>query len=410
MRSIVKSLVLVGAIGLLASTAFSAVSAPPPTDIIRLSSLTPYNRAQQTKYATMVFPRRAVYYLMPTLSMAEAEQLAQWDLAVLAMDVQYTSPEAVRYLKQLNPNIRLLTYFAVNEASPDSLNNPTGSLHDLNGGLTGDDWLYTPQGTPVVFWPGTQTYNLLNQDTRHKLVQFLQSAPDQTMWDGIFLDNVWRDVSKSSWVQAGVDADRDGQADAPRVFNKQWVTSTQDFVHELRNAVGPNLTLTANMSGDNFLTDVLNGRMYEGFPNTLPSFASFSLNYVTQESRWEPITTNIIHTEGNPDDINALRRGLTFALMADGFSAFDHGPNASTVPGDTGFHDQLIWNADLYQPIGRAITKGYLLSSGLMVREFTDAIVIYNPTLSARVLRIILRNGSTVSASVNAEDGAIVRK
>ena len=51
------------------------------------------------------FPRLANVFLTPQLSTAEATQLAKWDIVVTGMEVQYNSPQSLRLMREINPNI-----------------------------------------------------------------------------------------------------------------------------------------------------------------------------------------------------------------------------------------------------------------------------------------------------------------
>ncbi|MDI3496579.1 MAG: hypothetical protein PWQ35_600, partial [Patescibacteria group bacterium] len=56
------------------------------------------------------YPRLANYYLKWDLNTKEAQELAKWDLLILDMEVQENSPEALKEIRRLNPDIIILAY------------------------------------------------------------------------------------------------------------------------------------------------------------------------------------------------------------------------------------------------------------------------------------------------------------
>ena len=114
---------------------------------------------RDTFHATTIFPRHALYYLAPRLSNDDATAIAKWDYAVLALENQYTSPDQLRLIKQINPSIRLAFYFPINEANVNSMSDATGGLHELAPMLDREkDFLHKPDGTDVSFWPDAPSY------------------------------------------------------------------------------------------------------------------------------------------------------------------------------------------------------------------------------------------------------------
>lgn len=381
----------------------------PPVYRLHVSRLKQYP-ARDTLHATTVYPRRALYYLVPTLTEDDAQQIARWDYAILALENQYTSRPQLETIKRLNPNIRLAFYFPINEANVVALESPTGSLHALAPRLDRDqDFLKKPDGSDVSFWPDAITYHLLRPNVRTAMIQFLTSEPDYSIWNDIFLDNVWSRVTYTPWVQAGVDANRNGIADTPRIFNRKWIGASISFMRGLRKALPAERRIVANMSEKNFSPTPLNGRMFEGFPNTLSSEKSILQNYIANMP-WRKPLTMIIHAEGNQEEWEKWNRAVTFTLLGDGYVAYDHGPVPNQGPVDTGRHDVLWWNDELYQSIGRAKSpRTYSALAKVYIREFEQAILVYNPTSVDRTFVVNQRDGREVRVTVPANNGRLVR-
>lgn len=365
--------------------------------------------SRDTFHATTQFPRRALYYLASSLSDADAAMIARWDYAVLALENQYTSPSQLRQIKTLNPNIRLAFYFPINEANLAALEPPTGALHELAPDLDRNlDFLKKPDGSDVSFWPDAVTYDLTKKNVRAVMIRFLKTVPDQTIWNDAFLDNVWSRVADTPWVQGGVDQNRNGVADDPAKFNRLWIQSSIYFMRDLRRVLPTSMSIVANMSEKNFAYGFLNGRMFEGFPNTLPTEKLIRQNYVS--TAWRRPRTVIVHGEGNIDQVDRWTRVTTFTLMADGFVAYDHGPVPNDGPNDTGRHDVRWWNDELYRSIGQALGPSrFYVQSKTYIREFSGAVVIHNPDPVAKTIEVIKRDKTRVRVTVPPQNGLIVR-
>jgi len=381
----------------------------PPVYRLYVSRLKQYS-PRDTFHATTMYPRRALYYLYPYLTDDAAVRIARWDYAVLALENQYTSRPQLETIKRLNPNIRLAFYFPMNEANVEALENPNGSLHALAPLLDRDqDFLKKPDGSDVSFLPDAITYHLLRPNVWAAMVQFLTTEPDYSLWNDIFLDNVWSKVTYTPWVQSGVDSNRNGIADTPRIFNQKWINASIAFMRSLRKALPTDRRIVANMSEKNFSPTPLNGRMFEGFPNTLPSERFILQNYVANIP-WRKPLTMIIHAEGNEDEWEKWNRAVTFTLLGDGYVAYDHGPVPNQGPVDTGRHDVLWWNEELYQSIGAAKSpRLYSSRMKMYVREFEQAVLLYNPTTVARTVIVQKRDASEVRVIVPPLNGRLVR-
>jgi len=70
-----------------------------------------------------------------------------------------------------------------------------------------------------------------------------------------------------SWVSDGqIDADNDGAKDDPEKLDLAWSAGIGQFLSIIRQAKGENFILVGNKGSLEFM-DVLNGKMFEKFPN-----------------------------------------------------------------------------------------------------------------------------------------------
>src|SRR4030042_3053566 len=61
------------------------------------------------------YPKLANYFLKSPINSNEVEQLAQWDVVILGMQVQDTNPEIFARLRELNPEIKIIAYLSAME-------------------------------------------------------------------------------------------------------------------------------------------------------------------------------------------------------------------------------------------------------------------------------------------------------
>lgn len=342
------------------------------------------------------YPKIANLFWRTPITTEEAKILAKWDILVLDMNAQTNSAAAIRYLKQLNPNIIILAYTSANEVMQDQLKikEPSGSglWHDLANEVKNDWYLKTTTGKHVVFWPGNVMMNLFTTDNQNKtygdfLVDFYhKNIIGSGLWDGLFFDNVWHSLS---WVENNIDIDNDGQADSNYKIDQYWRQSQQNFLTKLRDKIGNQYLIIIN--GDGLYHQLANGRMFEGFPEIWEGGWLGSIN------KYQQINTegfhpriNIINSDsnntGNWKSYQAMRFGLMSTLMFDGYYSFDYGPD---------LREHLWWYDEYEVNLGAAKSQpkdlldpnNQSMKNSVWQRDFVNGIVILNSTNEPRTIR-----------------------
>ncbi len=349
------------------------------------------------------YPRLANYFLTDRLNDSERDQLSRWPLIITGWEVQYNSQKQLQALRQGTPGI-ILPYLASNEFPIKNAAVPP--FDRLWSSLDESDWLYTPAGDYVQFWEGCRTFNLTQRTTAEKLAAFVLENLDPDLWDGIFWDNIWHDVE---WYNNGdVDADLDGQPDHMVKFSHDWTRNELYLLGSSRLALGRDKAIIANVGGQNLGQWIVNGRMFEDFPNCLGNPSTANLNKLLRmyleycEDVVSPQLV-IVHSSGQMSDSTAVRFGLTFTLMGDGYFAYDEGPSN---------HHCLWWYESYYSPLGQPLGPAFQ-ENGVWIREFGNpdqpTLVFWNPNYEARWFDLFLPDGTTSETFVPMRDGVIYR-
>jgi hypothetical protein len=156
------------------------------------------------------YPRLANYYLRWDIPNTEVNNLAKWDVIVLDMEVQHNSLANLKKLRQLNPNIIILAYITSEEIYNSPQDSTTGKLrNELLNQINSSWWLKDKSGNFTSFWPATRMLNLTDgaglsasgERWNDFLPEFVNNRLMSTgLWDGVFYDNVWPDIS---WFNSG---------------------------------------------------------------------------------------------------------------------------------------------------------------------------------------------------------------
>lgn len=326
------------------------------------------------------YPRVANYYLLNQMPVASADTLAKYDVIVVAAENQLTSPKTLKRIHKLNRKALVVAYYASNEITYDGLTKPTMAFwKQLAESLGENDWLHNTDGSYNVFWPGCRTYNLTQKATADKLVRFIVRSLDRKLCDGVFIDNIWYDVANV--FKGQVDADRNGVADDRAELSRQWVANERYLLAELRRQLGPKIFILANEGGANQMVATLNGRMFEGWPQTLPTVDLSLVAYRQFNDSAATPSAIIVHSGGKQSDERAVRFGLGFTLLGDGFFAYDVGPS---------FHACLWWYPEFDVPLGAPLGPAKDVPElGIWMREFTGGVVLWNPTYDAKTITLL---------------------
>ncbi len=220
----------------------------------------------------------AVYWTSPVMPEADMVNIAKHDLAIVDLENLFNNPDQLKQLKRLNPQIKIICYVNFFEiwSAPIPANRPFGARLTQTIEEKFPGWLLKgPDGKQVVFWQGMK---ILNQSdvcptiqgyTYIKYIQeiILENILANPIWDGLFLDNLYDEVS---WL-GPIDLDLDGEIDGLGAIDYAWYRGVDAFLAGIRQAKGQNFLILGNHLSL-FYQDRVNGRMLEEFPTKAHNF------------------------------------------------------------------------------------------------------------------------------------------
>ncbi len=337
------------------------------------------------------YPRLANYFLKWEITDQEAKELAQWDLLVLDMEVAENSRPQLLKIRQLNPQVIILAYLTAQEILDDVNDYNSAYLRQSLASQIIDGWyLKDKNGHKVSNWLYTSLLNLTDdasldyrgQRFNDYLPEFIaEKIKGSGLWDGVFLDNIWGDIS---WVNNGnLDLNNDGRAESAAEIDRLWSAGVRKMLSKTRSLVGNDFLIVGNGRVYNGYQDLMNGMMLENFPSRWENGGTWTSSMTTylnlpNLNRYPP--TSIINAlDKNQADYQHLRFGLTSALLGDGFFSFDY---------DITNHGQLWWYDEYSVNLGLAASRAYNLlannsqtiSDGLWRRDFKNGLVLVNTT------------------------------
>lgn len=329
-------------------------------------------------------PKIANYFLKYSISEKEAEELAKWDFLILDMENQVTSPSQLLRIRELNPKIKIVAYVTSEEILEYVSSDYAPMRAELRKGIKSHYWLKDPQGNNLTFWPGTLMLNGSNcsaDSWNSYLTSFInQKIKASGYWDGVFLDNLWPDIS---WFNGGnIDINLDGKKDSAAVLNSLWLAGSKNLLSQIRAKAGNDFLIVANGQANNNFESNLNGRLLENFPTLFSnntwtkSMQSYTISINSQKS---PKLTTLNSFSKNSADYQKVRFGLASSLMSDGYYSFDFDV---TDHGQTWWYDE--YDVDLGAPEGVAYNLLNKSSkdwqAGLWRRDFENGIAVVNST------------------------------
>lgn len=372
-------------------------------------------------------PKLLNLYLGWQINEADRQKLADWDLVVLDMDMQWQAPQQMRLLRLLNPKIKLLAYVSAGElASSRGQGDPTSPSYHLWQRADEKFFMHNSGGSRLSWWPGAYLMNATDAGPRvagqrwaDALPEFISSELMSTgLWDGVFLDAAFSDITY--FFGRDIDIDGNGKADSSASINAAWKSGMSRLIGNVRKVVGKNGLIMINSS--TAYSSQVNGVLFENFPrfgwaapfkdlqsamaaNVLPSITAINTN-----------TNN----EERPADYRLMRYGLGSALVADAYYSFD--------AGDRG-HERTWWydeyDAGLGVPRGsamRMVATGNDGVSGVWMRSFDGGLALVNSDTQPHKVDLPgvfeklrgtqdrgVNSGDLVrSVSVPAEDGLVL--
>lgn len=336
------------------------------------------------------YPRLANYFLKWRISDAEARELAKWDVLVLDMELARSSRPQLELIKRLHPGIIMLAYITSQEILDDIDDYNDAPMRQALASQIAAGWyLRDAAGRRVVNWPGTSMLNLSDQAPADYLGRrFNDYLPEfvagqlqgSGLWDGVFYDNAWGDVS---WVNRGdLDFNSDGQAETPAVADQLWASGFKKMLETTRRLTGNEFIIVGNGRVYYGYQSLLNGMMLEDFPSSWENGGTWSGSIATYlklpELNRNPQISIINNLDRNSQNYRNFRFTLASALLGEGFYSFDS---------DSYNHGQTWWYDEYDVNLGPAQSAPYnLLSSrkdigpGLWRRDFKNGVAIVNST------------------------------
>lgn len=368
-------------------------------------------------------PILANYYLRWDLPNSEIENLAKWDLLILDMENQVSNPEKIKKIRQLNPNIKILAYVTSQEIKNGNL----GVMRaKLKSGISDSWYLRRSNGDKISFWPGTTMLNPTDvcpvsngQRWSDYMASFMNNEVLTTgLWDGIFYDNTWGDLT---WFTgSNVDLNLDGQPDAD--INKHWNAGMTNLFNLTRDLSRANYVIVGNAMTREYANN-LNGMMYENFQNHVWRDVMYAIKTEMAGSlRPRIIIINAnTNNSGNSQDYKTMRYGLGSALVGGAYYSFDDGDQTHS---QTWWYDE--YNVKLGNPIGEAKTVGgsTQVKEDVWRRDYENGLALVNSTAVAQSVNLgddyekiigkqdpTINDGSIVDRiTLNARDGIVLRK
>ncbi|MFH1233459.1 MAG: putative glycoside hydrolase [Patescibacteria group bacterium] len=354
----------------------------------------PFETKAMNKEEVDKYPHLANYFLKWTISEEEAKQLAKWDVIILDMEVQENSRDNLKKIRQYNPDIIILAYITSQEIKKDISQNDQAKMRGkLLDNIVDGWWLTDNSGKKLSFWPNTWLLNLTDgadEINGYRWNTFLskfvyQEILSTGLWDGVFYDNIWRDVS---WInQSNLDIYRDNKIRKPDEIDQQWIVGVKKIIKSARDFVGNNFIIVSNGSSFDEYQQYLNGVMFETFPTPWEGDGSWQasmkqyLKNLPEKNKSPQIYILNVNTNntGVMDNYRKVRFGLASTLLGDGYFSFDSGDQD---------HSQVWWYDEYDAKLGKAKSGAYNLldknnktiKPGLWRRDFSNGITVVNST------------------------------
>lgn len=222
--------------------------------------------------------KKAVYWTAPTMTKSQAEILAKYDLLIVDFENAINNEIFLNLIKVINPEIKLLAY-----SNPFEIWDQTVIDRPLQGEWIKQikekypDWLLkTATDQKVIFYPGMRLTNMTSTCPHYDvpglgLINFndwmshllLTKVLNNAVWDGYFMDNAGGNIA---WINDLIDADLNRLPDKVRDLDYNHATGVSNFLKKIRETKGKSFILIGNKGSVEFM-DVLDGRMFEFFPN-----------------------------------------------------------------------------------------------------------------------------------------------
>ncbi|MFC1622480.1 putative glycoside hydrolase [Patescibacteria group bacterium] len=345
------------------------------------------------------YPKLANYFLKTPINQAEVYELAKWDVVILGMQAQDTSPEIFSQLRELNPNIKIIAYLSAMEfpiVNIGNLESVKGPWHRMYQQIDSKWYLKDGSGNIHSIWPGNYSFNITkycpdynNQKFNEFLPKFVKDTLMSTgKWDGVFYDNVLDGIKFTNNGQ--VDINNDFKIDDQVWADQAWREGALTLLNNTRKALGNNKIILVNSSS--YGKDYINGRLYESWPDpwqggwtgSMQDYASLEKNILSYP---QIIILNPNTNNTGVQNAQKIRFGITSTLMGDGYFAYDYG---------TQDHSQ-VWHYTEYDvALGNPINSAYntlnknssSFVTGVWRRDFTNGLALVNSTNKTQIINL----------------------
>lgn len=373
-----------------------------------------------------IAPKRANYFLGWSIDEKTAHELARWDLLILDMEIQVSSLASLKKIRELNPNIKILAYIAPQEVQRDVYLSGSVMRVKLMNQLSSSWFLTNSFGSRLSWWPGSWIFNVTDQAPVVRGQRLNQVIPKFVanevlatgLWDGVFYDNAWDNIT---WfVGNDIDLNRDGLADTN--LDLAWQAGMRFIYNETRRLAGSKFIIVGNSDARVYRNE-LNGMMLENFrpENWTRLMQAYEYNQLAGDGSKVNIINANTANRGGEKSYQAMRFGLTSALLLDGYYSFDFGDQD---------HGQLWWydeyNLDLGPGNGpaSAYTGKKDFAPDVWQRDYDHGLALVNSTNKPQTVSLagdyekiigsqdkIVNNGAIVSeTTIPAEDGLVLLK
>ncbi|NOZ21900.1 MAG: hypothetical protein GXP25_12530 [Planctomycetes bacterium] len=333
------------------------------------------------------YPRIARFYGAGVWKGVKKEHLdfvSKYDL--LVGGVGGNVDKEVAYLREKNPQIKILLYRSIKE-------NKAGDK-DVKDSW----WLRTMDGEYVSDWPGQHKLNLTMPEVVDFVVDDILAKFHKASftWDGIFFDC----FEQKMRGRRKFDFDGDGKPDDKKELNAKWKAGVNRIVSETFRRTGGKLLYMVNSW---YLVDgpyeYLNGclgegvidRIYYGKSHKWTWESNLALYHKWMKLGRKPCLVSLVNGSGKihdpwerrklskeekeadleeaRKDEKRMRFGLTTTLMGDGYFAY----NAYTSRGDW-------WYKEYDAPLGYPAADARKMPDGTWQRRYDGGLVVVNPT------------------------------
>ena len=333
-------------------------------------------------------PKTVNYFLHWSINEDQARELAKWDLLVLDMELQENSPDELRLIRRLNPDVKIIAYITSQNLFDVSFAPDNSSLRNkLRQEISDSWWLRDAGGNRLSDWPSAYVLNITDYCQKNNngerfndfLPRFVaENILSSGFWDGIFYDNTW---NGASWFNGGnISLLNNGRKNSATELDSAWRAGVIKLFSRTKELY-PSAIIIANGSFIPEYKKYLNGWMLEDFPTPWQNGGSWQGVMQTYFKLPDANQSyNIINgASGNQNDYADFRYGLASALMGNAYYSFDYGPQD---------HGRMWWYDEFDVNLGAKQNGSYNLldknnktiKPGLWRTDFSGGIALVNST------------------------------